>query len=93
MYLHMRLGMSAISHSLQMAQSLQPGAKSVQMGFPYLDVLKIQTVFGPGNYFYPNGDDNDINELEKRLQKEKFSGVICEFPGTYTYICIYTLLT
>ena len=49
-------GMSAISKSLQMAQVLSPGVRSVQFGFPYLDALKVQTVFGPGAVFYPRGD-------------------------------------
>ena len=74
-------GMSGISKSLQMAQLLNPGVRSVQFGFPYLDALKVQTVFGPGALFYPSGDEKDIDELEKRLQHEKFSAVLVEFPG------------
>lgn len=74
-------GMSGISKSLQMAQLLNPGVRSVQFGFPYLDALKVQTVFGPGALFYPAGDEKDIDELEKRLQHEKFSAVLVEFPG------------
>ena len=74
-------GMSAISKSLQMAQLLNPGVRSVQFGFPYLDALKVQTVFGPGALFYPSGDEKDIDDLEKRLQHEKFSAVLVEFPG------------
>jgi hypothetical protein len=74
-------GMSGISKSLQMAQLLNPGVRSVQFGFPYLDALKVQTVFGPGALFYPSGDEKDIDDLEKRLQHEKFSAVLVEFPG------------
>src|ERR1700679_2599782 len=74
-------GMSAISKSLQMCQLLNPGVRSVQFGFPYLDALKVQTVFGPGALFYPNGDDKDIDDLAARLTHEKFSCVLLEFPG------------
>jgi len=64
-----------------MVQGIMPGAKSVQMGFPYLDVLKIQTVFGPGSHFYPLGSNKDIDELEKLLGQDKLSSVMLEFPG------------
>ena len=74
-------GMSAISKSLQMAQLLNPGVRSVQFGFPYLDALKVQTVFGPGALFFPQGDEKDLDELEVRLQHERFSAVLVEFPG------------
>ena len=74
-------GMSAISKSLQMAQLLNPGVRSVQFGFPYLDALKVQTVFGPGALFFPSGDEKDIDDLERRLEHERFSAVLVEFPG------------
>lgn len=74
-------GMSAISKGLQMAQVLNPGVRSVQFGFPYLDALKVQTVFGPGAVFYPRGDEADIDDLATRLKHEKFSAVLVEFPG------------
>ena len=74
-------GMSAISKSLQMAQVLNPGVRSVQFGFPYLDALKVQTVFGPGALFFPTGDERDLDDLEQRIAHEKFSAVLVEFPG------------
>ena len=74
-------GMAAISKALQMAQLLQPGVRSVQFGFPYLDALKVQTVFGPGALFFPQGDEADIDALQQRLEHESFSCVLLEFPG------------
>lgn len=74
-------GMSALTEALAMMQAQRPGAKNVQLGFPYVDVYKIQTVWGPGAHFFPHPNDMSLDALEVLLETETVSGVITEFPG------------
>ena len=71
-------GMAALGRALKMAQVRRPLAKSIQLGFPYVDVFKIQTVEGPGIHFVP---DYDLGTVQGLLQQEDVSSIICEFPG------------
>jgi len=71
-------GMAALSSALNMARMRLPSAKSIQLGFPYVDVFKIQTVEGPGIHFVP---EYDLDEVRQLLDKEPISSIICEFPG------------
>ncbi|MCF6285017.1 MAG: PLP-dependent transferase [Candidatus Hydrogenedentes bacterium] len=71
-------GMAALSRALRLAQARTPGAKSIQLGFPYVDVLKIQTIAGPGAHFVA---DYDLEAVEALLKQEPISAVVCEFPG------------
>ncbi|KAF8637899.1 hypothetical protein AX17_002522 [Amanita inopinata Kibby_2008] len=64
-------GMSAIWSTHQLLLGVGPKAKSVCFGFPYTDTLKILQKWGPGCYFFGNGIDGDIDELEKMLENEK----------------------
>ncbi|MBX3177516.1 MAG: PLP-dependent transferase [Candidatus Hydrogenedentes bacterium] len=71
-------GMAAVSRALHMAQERRPEARSIQLGFPYVDVFKIQTVEGPGNYFVP---DYNLDEVRSLLERGPVSSIVCEFPG------------
>ncbi len=73
-------GMAAIFSAYRLTQSLQPKAKTVQFGFPYVDTYKIQEKFGTGAYLIKNVDDAGIAELERILRTEKISAVFTEFP-------------
>lgn len=74
-------GIAALAEGHRMVQSLAPGHKSVQVGFPYVDVLKIQTETDPGVHFFPGADAQKVEEVEHLLASETVSGVICEFAG------------
>jgi cystathionine gamma-synthase len=74
-------GIAALAEAHRMVQSLAPGRKSVQAGFPYVDVLKIQTETEPGVHFFPGADAERMAEIEALLWREAVSGVICEFAG------------
>ena len=39
--------------------------------FPYVDTLKVLEKWGPGCYFYPDGSDQYIDELDDALAKLK----------------------
>ncbi|KAF9908442.1 hypothetical protein EC991_009795 [Linnemannia zychae] len=84
-------GMSAIYNAHRIAMTLFPTRKSICFGFPYTDSLKVLQKFGPGCYFYGNGEESDIDALEKEVlektlgedvaEEDKILAVFCEFPS------------
>lgn len=80
-------GMSAIYAAYTLLQNRAPGLKTVQLGFPYTDTLKIQQKFHSvaspeeGLHFLFNADDNDLQRLEHILCNEKIAGLLCEIPS------------
>ncbi|UZJ52962.1 hypothetical protein CBS101457_002282 [Exobasidium rhododendri] len=73
-------GMSAIFHAHQLAMAFKE-EKSVCFGFPYLDTLKILEKWGPGCFFFGQGDEEELMKLEKLLETEKITALFCEFPS------------
>jgi cystathionine gamma-synthase len=49
-------GMAAVFAVHRMLQAKNPGRPSIQLDFPYVDVLKVQQEFGSGVTFLPVGD-------------------------------------
>lgn len=75
-------GMAALAAALRLSQLLAPGAKSVQVGFPYVDGLKIQTVWGPGAHFFPTLNEAEQRDIEKLIESgEPISAVFGEVVG------------
>ena len=74
-------GMAAVFTAFRVFQRLWPDRRSVQFGFPYVDILKIQQRFGSGVAFFQDGSDSDLDQLEQLLENERILGLICEFPG------------
>ena len=74
-------GMGAIYTVQNMLQEVCGPGKTVQLEFPYVDVLRVQKEFGPGVHFYPIFRDDDITILENLLQQETIAGVYCEIPS------------
>ncbi|KAK7048277.1 putative cystathionine gamma-synthase [Favolaschia claudopus] len=60
-------GMSAIWNAHQLALAVRPLRKSVCLGFPYTDTLKVLEKWGPGCHFLGDGD---IDRLENILKEE-----------------------
>ena len=76
-------GMCSIfnTHRLLIASAPKP-LKSICFGFPYVDTLKILQKWGPGCQFYGNGNEADLDDLERRLEDgERFLALFTEFPG------------
>ncbi len=71
-------GMAAMSRAMRLVQDRRPGAKSIQLGFPYVDVFKVQTVSGPGSHFV---GDYDLDMVGALLSAQPISAIVCEFPG------------
>jgi len=75
-------GMAALAGGLAAARRLRPAAKSVQLGFPYVDGLKIQTLSGPGVHFLPSLTDESLAKVQALLAAgEAISAVFCEVVG------------
>ncbi|VEU24058.1 DEKNAAC105229 [Brettanomyces naardenensis] len=56
--------------------------KSVCFGFPYVDTLNILKKWGAGVHFYGFGDEESLDEFQKRLETgEKILGLFCECPS------------
>ncbi|KAK9479245.1 pyridoxal phosphate-dependent transferase [Lipomyces japonicus] len=75
-------GMSSIFNAHQLLLSCFEPRESICFGFPYIDTLKILNKWGPGCFFYGNGEPEDLVEIEKFLQAgNQILGFFCEFPS------------
>lgn len=73
-------GMAAVFAALQAVNTRSPGRPSAQLGFPYVDTLKLQQKFGPGGILL-----HKLSSLGSRLKdlldRERLSACFCEIPG------------
>ncbi|RVD81714.1 uncharacterized protein DFL_009564 [Arthrobotrys flagrans] len=75
-------GMSAIYNTHRLLRTLFGPSTMVEFGFPYLDTLKVLEKFGDGCLFLGNGNDADLDELERVINDgKKISALFCEFPS------------
>ena len=74
-------GMSAVFAVHRELRKLMPNKKSLQLDFPYVDVLKIQNHFGPGAVFLPFSEGELFDEALNRIRQGEFSSVFCEAPS------------
>lgn len=75
-------GIAAIYAAQRLATRLHPGRKTVQVEFPYVDVLKVQEQFGAGEVFLPNCEAGGVPGVRQLLESgEAPSGVFCEIPS------------
>lgn len=81
-------GMASIFTAHRAALAAGGSHKSVCYGFPYVDTKNILEKFGPGYYFFGQGDDTSFAELEKLLETgEKILALFCEFPSNPLLKC------
>lgn len=81
-------GMNAIYNTHRLLLNVRGAMKSLSFGFPYVDTLKILQKFGPGCLFYGRASEEELDELEKKLEAgERFLGLFCEFPGNPMLTC------
>lgn len=73
-------GMGAQFDALRILMQRSPNLPTVQLGFPYVDTLKIQQKFGYDNFLLHNlsriGED-----LLTLVQNQPLAGCFCEIPG------------
>ncbi len=81
-------GMAANFAVHRMLTTLFPNRKTVQLDFPYVDVLKLQQMFGNGAHFLPMIDDSEYDDLRALLQCEPLAGIFCEAPSNPMLRCV-----
>ncbi|KAH8891683.1 PLP-dependent transferase [Thozetella sp. PMI_491] len=81
-------GMNAIFNVHRGLLNTRGNMKSICYGFPYVDTLKTLEKFGPGCAFYGRASEEELGELETRLEGgERFLALFCEFPGNPLLTC------
>jgi len=74
-------GMAGV-HAVQRALGvLRPGRRTAQLGFPYVDVLKVQEEFGAGVEFIPGTGPSSLARLADLAGREPLAGVYTEVPS------------
>ncbi len=73
-------GMAAQFAALQAVRSRRPGQPTVQLGFPYVDTLKLQQKFGDGGILL-HDLERLANDLRDLLGRQSLAAGFCEIPG------------
>ncbi|MEZ0275727.1 MAG: PLP-dependent transferase, partial [Roseimicrobium sp.] len=81
-------GMAANYAVHRMLSTLLPDRKTVQLDFPYVDVLKLQERFGAGAHFLPFADDGDYDKLHALIKSEPLAGIFAELPSNPLLKCV-----
>ncbi|MCE9519452.1 MAG: PLP-dependent transferase [Verrucomicrobia bacterium] len=81
-------GMAANFAVHRMLTSLTPGRKTVQLDFPYVDVLKLQEIFGSGVMFLPFNNESDYEKLRTIIKTESLAGIFAELPSNPLMKCV-----
>jgi cystathionine gamma-synthase len=81
-------GMAANFAVHRMLTALFSGRKTAQLDFPYVDVLKLQQMFGSGAHFLPLLTEREYDDLSLLLQTEPLAGLFCEAPSNPLLRCV-----
>jgi cystathionine gamma-synthase len=73
-------GMAAMLSALQAVMTRAGGAPTVQLGFPYVDTLKLQEKIGHGGILLHHLGAIE-KELHAVLDRQRIAGCFCEIPG------------
>ena len=73
-------GMGSLYMALRSLMSNRPGARTIQLGFPYVDTLKLQAKFGEGVVFITGTEEETLRELEETVSREPIAALFCEVP-------------
>lgn len=76
-------GMAAQFAALQAVTQRSPGRATAQLGFPYVDTLKLQQKFGHGAVLLHNLE-TIADDLRALLEREPLAACFCELPGNPT---------
>jgi cystathionine gamma-synthase len=81
-------GMAANYAVHRMLTKLLPNRKTVQLDFPYVDVLKLQEQFGSGAHFLPFTEEDDYTKLHELIKTEPLAGIYAELPSNPLMKCV-----
>ncbi|HZR20106.1 MAG TPA: PLP-dependent transferase [Verrucomicrobiae bacterium] len=73
-------GMASIFDALKAVGERTPGAATAQLGFPYVDTLKLQEKLGHGGILLHHLGNLET-ELRALLDRQPIAGCFCEVPG------------
>ena len=73
-------GMASIFAALQCISERTPNAATAQLGFPYVDTLKLQQKLGRGGILLPHLGTLEP-QLRSLLNRQSIAGCFCEIPG------------
>ena len=73
-------GMAAQFAALQAVMQRTPGRPTAQLGFPYVDTLKLQQKLGHGSILLHHLE-NIESELQAILRQQPLAACFCEIPG------------
>jgi len=73
-------GMAAQYAALAAVRALRPGQPTVQLGFPYVDTLKLQQKAGEGATLLHRLDSVE-EDLKKLIERQPLAACFCEIPG------------
>lgn len=73
-------GMASVFEALQAVALRAPGAPTIQLGFPYVDTLKLQQKLGNGGILLHHLGSVEP-ELRAQLDRQSIAGCFCEIPG------------
>ncbi len=73
-------GMAAQYAALRILQQRRPNQATLQLGFPYVDTLKLQQKLGKGGVLLHHLD-RITEELQQEITRQEFAGCFCEIPG------------
>ncbi len=80
-------GMKAVSAAHRIVTTLRPGLPTVQLDFPYVDVLRLQQEFGSGVKFFPVADASAIQETADLAAAGSVAAVFAEVPSNPLLRC------
>tara|TARA_B100000700_G_C14983260_1_gene827469 strand:- start:253 stop:1725 length:1473 start_codon:yes stop_codon:yes gene_type:complete len=78
-------GMAALHSALEVIETFNPKTATLQLGFPYVDVLKLPKVIFSGSDLLLSTNQQII---ENQLDKKKPSAVIVEIPSNPLLRCV-----
>ena len=81
-------GMAANFAVHRMLTALLPGRMTVQLDFPYVDVLKLQERFGSGAHFLPFAEEGDYDRLHELIKGPPLAGIFAELPSNPLLKCV-----
>ena len=81
-------GMSAVYAVHRAISSLSGGKKTLQLDFPYVDVLKVQNHFGVGTVMLHDCQGEPFDEALSRIRTGEFAAVFCEVPSNPLLRCV-----
>ncbi len=80
-------GMAALTTALSLIYEIRPGRATLQLGFPYVDVLKLpQVVFQGGDLLLLQ--EKETTSLATELDKRQPAAVIVELPSNPMLQCV-----